>query len=183
MISEELPYSVPYRVAELASRKPTRFTQTPDAAALVRIATSIGIVSVNDLVMRGEIRPLGRNDWALDAQISATVTQDCVVTLAPVSTAVSEPVQRRYLSDIAEPVGEETETPEDDTVEALTDVIDVGAVMLEALALALPLYPRAKDAELGTTIFTEPGAEPLTDEALRPFAGLADLMKQTPDTE
>ena len=44
-----------------------------------------------------------------------------------------------------------------------------------ALALALPLYPRAPGAELGQAVFAEPGTAPLKDEDLRPFAGLAGL--------
>ena len=33
--------------------------------------------------------------------------------------------------------------PEDDTIEKLGREIDLAAVMIEALSLALPLYPRA----------------------------------------
>jgi len=47
--------------------------------------------------------------------------------------------------------------------------------MAEALALALPLYPRAPDADLGEAVFTTPGQAPMTHEAAKPFAGLADL--------
>ena len=59
--------------------------------------------------------------------------------------------------------------------EALPEVIDVAAVAIEALALALPLYPRAKGIDLGSVVATPPGAQPLTDETLKPFAGLAGL--------
>lgn len=65
--------------------------------------------------------------------------------------------------------------PEDDSVEPLPDVIDVGVVATEALALALPLYPRAEGAELGEAVFTAPGEAPLRDGDLKPFAGLAAL--------
>jgi uncharacterized metal-binding protein YceD (DUF177 family) len=47
--------------------------------------------------------------------------------------------------------------------------------LAEALALALPLYPRAPGAELGEAAFTEPGKPVLRDEDARPFAGLAHL--------
>jgi hypothetical protein len=40
--------------------------------------------------------------------------------------------------------------PEDDTTEALPERLDLSAVMAEALALALPDYPRAPDAEMET---------------------------------
>jgi uncharacterized metal-binding protein YceD (DUF177 family) len=54
-------------------------------------------------------------------------------------------------------------------------VIDVSAVMAEALALHLPLYPRAGGADLGEAVFTEPGLAPMRDEDAKPFAGLAGL--------
>ena len=68
--------------------------------------------------------------------------------------------------------------PEDDTIEPLPAIIDVGQVMVESLALALPLYPRAPDAELGEVQVTEAGKTALRDEDLRPFANLAELMKR-----
>ena len=68
--------------------------------------------------------------------------------------------------------------PDDDTIEPLPDVIDLGAVLAEALALNLPLYPRADGAHLDQAVFTEPGKLPMTDEDARPFAGLAGLRDQ-----
>ncbi len=179
MTSDPTAYSHPYRVADLAARKATRFDLSPDPDMRRRIAEQLGIVAVDKLRFRGELRPQGRGDWVLEATLGATVTQPCVITLAPVTTRIEEAVTRRYLADMPEPEGEEVEMPEDDSAEPLLAVIDAGAVLTEALTLALPLYPRAEGAQLGATRFTEPGAEPLEDEALKPFAGLADLMKKT----
>jgi hypothetical protein len=47
--------------------------------------------------------------------------------------------------------------------------------MAEALALALPDYPRAPDAEMETGQFAAPGVDPMTDEDAKPLAGLAAL--------
>jgi hypothetical protein len=41
--------------------------------------------------------------------------------------------------------------------------------------LALPLYPRAPGAALGAITATPPGAAPLGDAELKPFASLAAL--------
>jgi uncharacterized metal-binding protein YceD (DUF177 family) len=73
----------------------------------------------------------------------------------------------------------EVEIPEDDTVEPLGAIIDTGAVMVEALALALPLYPRAEGAELGDLTVAPPGAEPIA-RAANPFAALSALRDRTP---
>jgi uncharacterized metal-binding protein YceD (DUF177 family) len=58
-------------------------------------------------------------------------------------------------------------------------VIDACAVMMEALTLALPPYPRAAEADFAGAAAAPEGAAPLTDEeTTRPFAGLADLLKK-----
>ena len=85
---------------------------------------------------------------------------------------------RRYLADMKVPEGDEVEMPEDDTSEPLPEVIDLSEVAAEALALALPEYPRAPGAELGEAVHAAPGVAPLTDAALKPFAGLASLAER-----
>lgn len=173
-----MPWSHAFRVAELASRKPTRFALALDEAALAALAADLGLLEVRKLTFKGELVPKGRHDWELTARLGASVVQACIVTLAPVQTRIDEEVKRRYLADMPQIEADEVEMSEDDTVEPLPQVIDAGAVMAEALALALPLYPRAPGAELGAVQGTPPGAEPIVEEKLRPFAGLADLLKQ-----
>ena len=68
--------------------------------------------------------------------------------------------------------------PEDDSVEELGDEIDLEAVMLEALSLALPTYPRKDGVELGEAQVAAEGVTPMTDEDSKPFAGLADLREK-----
>ena len=104
--------------------------------------------------------------------------QPCVVTLEPVLTRIDTKVERRYVADWPDEAdaGAEIEMPEDDTLEPLGTHIDPGAVMLEALALAAPDFPRKADAEpLGNLTVTEPGKAALSDDDVKPFAGLAAL--------
>ena len=172
-----LPWSQPKRVSELAARKPTRFDISPDAATRAAIARWADIDALEDLRLTGTLTPSGRSDWVLEATFSARVVQPCAITLVPVTTELSEEVTRRYLAEMPEPTGEEVEMPEDDTTEQLPAVIDLAAVALEVLELALPLQPRAPGAELGTVRAAQDGVAPLTDEVTRPFAGLAELLK------
>ncbi len=173
-----LPLSQPLRVATLASRKPTRFDLKPDAEARALLAAVLEISAVPEFRFKGELRPAGKHDWELEADLTAVVEQPCSVSLAPVITPIRETVRRRYLADMPLPEADEIEIPEDDTQEALPEVIDPGAVAVEALALALPLYPRAESASLTEAVFAAPGVAPLRDEDLRPFAGLAGLAQK-----
>lgn len=164
------------RLSEAAQRQPTPFELAPDAAGRAAVAAELGIPAVRKLRFAGRLVPEGRQDWLLEAELGATVVQDCVVTLEPVTTRLDEPVTRRYLAGLPEPEPGEAEMPEDD-IEALPQALDLGEVMLEALALALPPYPRAEGVELGETVVTETGAEPLTEERAKPFAALKDALK------
>ncbi len=164
------------RLADLRPDQTHEFRLEPDAGARAAIASDLGIRAVRKLRLAGRLAPLARRDWRLEATLGATVVQDCVVTLAPVTTRVDEPVERTYLADPpALPGGDEIEMPEDDSVEPLPDVLDLGQVMREALALALPPYPHAEGVEPLEASFTEPGTAPMGEDGAKPFAGLAAL--------
>lgn len=167
--------SLAFRVASLPARKPRHFDFAPDAAGRAAVAQALGLIDLPALRLTGQIAPSGRRDFALTARLLADAVQPCSVTLAPVPATIDQAIERRFLADFTLPEGDEVEMPEDDTSEPLGEVIDVGAVAAEALALALPLYPRAPGAELGEAVFSAPGTAPLRDEDLRPFAGLAGL--------
>jgi uncharacterized metal-binding protein YceD (DUF177 family) len=168
------------RLNDPAGRTAREVRLEPAPEQLAALAADLGLLGVRKVRLEGRLTPEGRRDWRLDARLGATVVQPCVVTLAPVTTRLDEPVTRRYVEAYVEPKADEMEMPEDDTAEPLPDTLDLAALLAEALALGLPLYPRAPDAELGDTRAAPPGVEPLTDEATRPFAALKAL-REPPD--
>ncbi|WP_050528337.1 YceD family protein [Pseudorhodobacter aquimaris] len=170
-----IPFSEELRVAGLSNRKPNRFDLAPDAAMRAQIAQYLGINAIAKLRLTGEIRPKGRHDFTLHAMLEASAEQACSITLAPVVTEIKEEVLRVFLADWKETEGEEMQMPEDDSMEALGEVIDLGHVTVEALSLALPAFPRAPGAVLEDAQFAAPGTTPLRDGDLKPFAGLAGL--------
>mgnify|MGYP000507130793 CR=1 FL=1 len=169
------------RTANLRNSQPTRFKLEPDAPARDALAKALDAVSVRKLRFEGEVAPKGRSGWELTAQLGATVVQSCIVTLEPVTTRIDTPVTRRFVP--AEQMssyeaGSEIEMPEDDETEELGEVIDLAAVMTEALSLALPDFPRKDGAVVETAQFAEDGVTPMTDEDTKPFAGLAALREK-----
>lgn len=164
------------RPAELAPDRPAPFHLEPGPEARDALARQLGVQKMRKLRFAGALHPAGKRDWALRAELGATVVQACVVTLDPVTTRIDEPVQRTYLAHLPDlPEAEEVETPEDDGIEELPAEIDLDAVMLEALALALPAYPRSPEAEALDIEAAPPGAAPLDADQEKPFAGLAGL--------
>ncbi|MCU0828173.1 MAG: YceD family protein [Tabrizicola sp.] len=179
------PRPTRFRTGGLSPRKPTRFDYAPDTAARAALAASLGLLALHRLQLTGEIQPKGRDELLLTARLNVQADQACVVTLAAVPARIDEEVRRRYVAGLTDPLGDDVEMPEDDSVEPMPEVIDLAEVAAEALALALPLYPRAPGAELGETVHAAAGVTPLTDTDLKPFAGLAALAAKVakPDTE
>lgn len=172
-----------FRVADLSQNSPTPFELRPDPAWLRALAEELDVIDLRKVVFSGTIAGQGRRDWVLKAKLGATVVQPCVVTLEPVTTRIDTDVRRTYLAEMPEIDAEEVEMPEDDTQEQLGTVIDPAQVMAEALALALPLYPRKDGAEVGTMSVAAPGIAPLSDDDVKPFAGLASLRDKLQDKD
>ena len=175
MTDPAAPRPTRFRTGGLSPRKPTRFNYRPDAGDKAALADDLGLIALHRLELTGEIRPAGRDELVLEATLTAVVDQACSVTLAPVPAQVSELVRRRYVAGLESPEGEEVEMPEDDSVEPMPEVIDLAEIAAEALALALPLYPRAPGAEFAEGLHAAEGVTPLTDADLKPFAGLQGL--------
>ncbi|AUH32194.1 YceD family protein [Paracoccus tegillarcae] len=162
------------RVAHLNPRAANPVLLEPDAQARKAIAAELGLLRLPALRLEGRITAQGNDAWLLSGNLTARVVQPCVVTLAPVESSIDDEVRRIFSPHAAAPVEEEVEMP-DDEMELLGQFIDAGAVMIEALALALPLYPRAEGAELPEQDDT-PDEE---DERQKPFAGLDALLSKT----
>ncbi|MBN9886596.1 YceD family protein [Salipiger abyssi] len=165
------------RVAALRNNAPTAFDIRPDEHQRAALADSLGLLALRKLRLAGEIRPEGRGSWRLVAELGATVTQPCVVTLDPVTTRIDESVERLWRPEeqIATPTeGSEIETPEDDA-DPLPNVIDLRAVMQESLTLALPLYPHSEGAAAVATALAEEAAPEPEEARPNPFAALSGL--------
>lgn len=172
-----MPRQTTYPVTELKESGPTDVSLFLEPAEMAGIASELELVDLAKTRFEGELVPMGRKNWQLRGKLGATVTQSCVLTLAPVKTRIDVPIERIYLADFELPDEDSvTEMDEDDDVsEPLPAEIDMISVISEAIALNVPAYPRAEGAELETQVFAPPGVDPLTDQDLKPFASLADL--------
>lgn len=171
-----------YRSALVSGRKTLRFTFAPDEAARAVIAATLNLIELPEFTFKGELNPIGRADVGLKAEVKALVVQPCSISLAPVRSRIADTTEMRFQHDYVEPNAEDWEIPAEDS-EPLPESIDVAAIGIEALALALPLYPRARGVEFGEAVFAAPGEKPLTTEDLKPFAGLAGLAAKLKSPE
>ena len=163
------------RLGDLLNKKNTCFKLQPDASDCAAIAAYLSILGVKKLNFAGEFTPQGRTDWVLTAKIGVTVVQSCVISLAPVTTRIEETVHRRYVANFEDTDEENIEMTSDENTEPLTQSVDAASIMIEALSLALPTYPRKEGADLGQAIYADKEIAPMTDDDAKPFAGLGAM--------
>ena len=174
MTSNEITH--PLRISDIPKATVRPFDIAFTTSEMETVSGILSALSVKKMRIRGEISPSGSKDWILTAQVGATVTQSCVVSLKPVQTRVDVPVTLKYAADYQFNEDDSvSEMDPDENIEPLVDEIDLVIIAIEALALVLPDYPRLENATLETAIFTEPGAAPMTDDDAKPFASLASL--------
>ena len=167
-----------HRVAELPQNKATFFKLVPDAEMLKKLTGDLDLVDLRKVRFEGEIKARGKRDWVVKGTLGATVVQSCVVSLEPVTTRIEAQIERLFLANFEAPTGEEHEMTDEDSTDPLGEEIELDEILFEELGLNLPLYPRAENADVGESVFAEPGITPMRDEDTRPFAGLAGLRDQ-----
>ena len=144
------------------------------------LATQLGIPAIKRLTATFRVRPIAKDGVRVTGEVRGEVTQTCVVSLEPVDEAVVEPVDLKFLPPSAiEPEkliraededreGIELDPNAEDPPEPLIDnLIDLGVIAAEFLALGLDPYPRKP----GVTFVSPEPEEPLPS----PFAALAKL--------
>ncbi len=124
--------------------------------------------------------PARDDGWRIEGRLDAELVQACVVTLEPVSQVVDEPVARDYVpEDEYSPPAELDLDPEaEDDPDPFDAVIDPGQLALESLALTLDPYPRAPGVPPAEYQAAPPGAAPLAESDLKPFAKLSVLKEK-----
>ena len=185
MQADNLPgVTVPIEVASLPKSRPHHFAVSVVDAQIEALKEALDLLSLKKLKFEGTLAYNDHGELCLSADLGATVTQACVVTLEPVRTRIDAHVVRRFSADYLPPEDDrQMLEEEDENLEPLQDSIDLGLILMEAIALNLPDFPRAEGAELTQRMFSEPGVDPLQDEDVKPFAGLSALKDKLADGE
>ena len=143
------------------------------------LATYLDIIAVNSAKGEIRIRPWRGKGMRLEGAVTATLTQQCVVSLEPMETRAESVFVRKYLppsmiqADEAKVPGDLTVDPlEEDPPEPLPAEIDLGAIIAEELALAVDPYPRRPDVAFS---WEEGAVAPADEDVYRPFEALKIL--------
>ncbi len=181
----------------------TRERIEADAEELVALARRMGLPAIHSLKADFELMPWKKGRIRVRGSFRAEVDQECVRTLEIFSAVVSEPVDRIYmkpehagargfatrdgaLAQKAEKGAEDIDPFADDAPDIIVnDVIDIGELAAESLALALDPWPKKPGTE--RVVFStedlpvrdlgegEGAASEAVEEKPSPFAVLAAL--------
>jgi uncharacterized metal-binding protein YceD (DUF177 family) len=169
------PWRVPVSLHDVPEAG-RHFDLAADEATRSAIAKAAGLRALPRLEASFDVTRRGTGGLHLVGQVSATVGQDCVVTLEPVENEVAEAVDLIFSpATTAAAEGSRKRvlevTPEDaPEVELLVnDTIDLGAIATEFLLLGVDPYPRKAEA-----VFEAPSSQ---EEVEHPFSALASLRK------
>lgn len=176
------PFERPIDIERLRANAVFTFSETPTEAEAEAIRETLGLRGLRKMRFEGGIEPMGKRGWHVVGKLGVSITQSCVISLEPVKTRIDHEVSLRFLPDSMI----DYDTPEDvleDDIEALGAVIDLGLVATEALMLIMPEYPRIDSAELAQMTAAPPGAAPIKDEEVKPFAGLEALRGKLKGSE
>jgi uncharacterized metal-binding protein YceD (DUF177 family) len=116
-----------------------------------QIATSLDLDRLDMISARFSLRMSSGDIVTVTGEVKAEGHQRCVVSLAPVPFSLAETVEQRYASDevLPKPTKAEIERSLDDPdpPEPFDNgMIDIAALAVETLSLALPSFPRAEGA-------------------------------------
>jgi len=170
----KVPWSVPVAVTEVPDTG-RHFELVPDEATRQAVAGEIGLVALPRLAATFDLTRRGTDSLRVEGRVTATVIQNCVVTLEPVESEIDEPMELFFRP---EPAGQ-AETGEEggfhpfegkEPPETLVNgAVDLGVIATEFLNLGIDPYPRKEGV-----MFDAP---PAGDPAGHPFAALAALKK------
>ena len=140
------------KISNLNVVKGNSFRWQSDVASNSKIAEQLDLISLGKIDFRGKISARGKNKWLLSWKLGATAVQKCVVTQEAVKCRLDESVKRVYvpiteISPLEKDAGQDVNMELDETLEPLTDTLDLSFIALEILALALPDYPRSNDTD------------------------------------
>jgi hypothetical protein len=172
-------WSVPVKAEDIPETG-RHFRLSTDGAIRAAIAAHAGLRSIEKLEASFEVTRRGRDGLRAIGEVNAVVGQSCVVTLEPINSVVSEPVDVSFVPLLptasaggiaAAPILSAADA-DDDPPELLVDGrIDLGALAIEFLILGIDPYPRGEGAK-----FVAPQVDV---EDSSPFAALAKLKRRS----
>jgi uncharacterized protein DUF177 involved in 23S rRNA accumulation len=173
-ISPAAPWQVTVAVDDIADTG-QHFDLVADAAVRAAVARVAGLRDLPRLEASFDVTPRGAGGLRVAGLVSATVGQNCVVTLEPLANEVEEAIDLVFVQrqmparQDGDAAGEPHDVKWNDPEPLIGGVVDLGALAVEFLMLGLDPYPRKPGAVFERPQVRQPEGGP--------FAALAKLAK------
>jgi uncharacterized metal-binding protein YceD (DUF177 family) len=139
------------------ARSGERIKIEANAVERAALAERFGIVALDRLVATIEVEPrIGGRGFHVTSALQADVVQSCVVSLEPVPAHIDDEISQLFAEvpesgtrQAAADPGDEVDEEAEPIVDGL---IDLGEMVAQQLAVALPPYPRAPDAAINSVV-------------------------------
>lgn len=148
----------------------------------IAIAKLLDLIALDELSFDYTLSKQNGERFVLDGLVQARVTQSCVLSLDPIESMPSIPINAQFwpeadLAEAADSDGAVQVDPEDDGPEPIVDgQIDIGHFAYEHFAAALDPYPKKSEA---TFDWSDARAGSNGEGMDGPFAALKSLKEQT----
>jgi uncharacterized metal-binding protein YceD (DUF177 family) len=164
-----MPWRFPITVAEIpeAGRHFELVADEPTRAAIARLA---GVEGISALSASFDVARYRREGLFVTGTIVAQVDQICVVTLEPIRSAITEPLDLTFAPQAGEARRVDVPIDEEGPELLFDGTLDLGTLAAEYLLLAIDPYPRKPGV-----VFESPAVPP--DPSEHPFAALAALKR------
>ena len=173
------PWRVPVAVEEIADTG-QQFDLVADETVRAAVAKAVGLRDLPRFEAHFDVTRRGAAGLHVTGKISATVGQNCVVTLEPLANEVEETVDLLFEPSSTAPEMERQGEPRPHDVKLdapeplIGGVVDLGVLATEFLILGLDPYPRKPGAVFETAHDGKPDGGPfdvLARLARRPDGG------------
>jgi hypothetical protein len=170
------PLAWTHRVSEIPETG-LRVSREATEDECTALAEALEVVSCEGAKADYTIRAIGAGRYRMAGEVSAKLTQACVVTLEPLSTRPKEAFEVEFWPSEAVPPAPSTEVE----ISGLRDIepidhstMDAGRVVFETLAAAIDPYPRKEGAAFDWRDKDDEASEP---GSTSPFAKLKTLKE------
>ena len=142
------------------------------------LAELLKVCSLTKLHFDGIIVQNSDQTYTFSANVNALVIQNCIVTLYPVKTSLNFGIKRHYSKNSPKTHSKKVITNIlDNHLEFFGKTLNISDVIVEALSLEIPDYPRRKNIKFNGVSATKKGVTPLRSISESPFYALKDLLR------
>ena len=169
--SNPIQLIVPIRV--LNQKKQFKIHHNSSNHELLELTKILEIEELRSFSFKGQFIRSSKTDYLLHLSFKATLVQLCVVTLRPVKTKINHKFDQLF-SVVKEATKRKNVSFNYDAIdkEHILNEVNIGDIVLEALSLEIPLYPKIQGANFKGLTITKAGMKPLEVISNNPFNSL-----------